>query len=87
MEIHFQALLKKVSGKALISLDKEYDVLLRGGNSIMGLLFQAPSDAEVDVVIKWPDSKSIKQTPAIEDDKEEEPEDEDLPIKKKNHKK
>ena len=52
MEIKFRALVKEVKAKALVSLDKGFEVKLQG-DSKMAVLVDAPADKEVEVVIKW----------------------------------
>jgi|GEM_PF-6125592 len=53
IKIKFSALIKQVTSKALVSLDKEYRVLLQGGDKEMAKLTEAPADAEVEVSISY----------------------------------
>lgn len=47
----FRALVKKVSSKALVSLDKSYQILLQGEDKSMAALVNAPADQEAEVTI------------------------------------
>ena len=47
----FRALIKKVSSKALVSLDKSYQVLLQGEDKGMAALIDAPADQELEITI------------------------------------
>jgi len=49
----FRALVKEVHSKALVSLDKSYQILLQGEDSQMGELINAPADQEAEVIIKY----------------------------------
>lgn len=51
MKYKFKALIKKVTSKALVSLDKGYEVILQGGDKEMGKLIDAPADKEVEICI------------------------------------
>jgi len=53
VEIRFRALIKKVGSKALVSLDKSYQILLQGEDKRMAELINAPADQEAKVTIKY----------------------------------
>ena len=49
----FNALIKKVSSKALVSLDKSYQILLQGEDNRMAALIEAPPDQEAEITITY----------------------------------
>ena len=52
MKIEFEAMVREFKSKALVSLDKGYEVKLQGDRG-MSELVHAPADANVKVVIMW----------------------------------
>ena len=52
-QIIFQALVKKVSAKALVSLDKEFEIILRTQDVVAGQLVTAPADQMVEIIVKY----------------------------------
>ena len=52
-KVKFKALIKKVTSKALASLDKGYQVTLQGGDRRMAELVNAPADEEVEITVKY----------------------------------
>ena len=57
MKVKFDALVKECKSKALVSLDKEYEVKLQGANLNMALLAHAPADNQVKVTVEWDDKQ------------------------------
>lgn len=53
MEVTFNAIVREVKVKALMSLDKGYQVIIQGENTEMSKLVDAPADGEVKVTISW----------------------------------
>ncbi len=53
MQIEFRALVKKVTSKALVSLDKSYQVILESEDKDMGKLVNAPADREVKIIVEY----------------------------------
>lgn len=53
IEIEFIALIKEVKSKALVSLDKGFEVKLQGSDKIIAKLFDAPADQEVKFKAIW----------------------------------
>ena len=53
VQVEFKALIKQVKSKALVSLDKSYEIILQGEAKAMGELVKAPSDEMVEVVISY----------------------------------
>lgn len=53
MKVNFLALVKEVKVKALISLDKGFEVKLQGEDFAMAELVNAPADNSVKVTIEW----------------------------------
>ena len=53
MQIEFRALVKKVTSKALVSLDKSYQVVFEGEDKEIGKLIDAPADETVIVSVKY----------------------------------
>ena len=51
-EVEFNALVKEVKVKALVSLDKGVAVILQG-DANMAQLVEAPADKEVKVIVRW----------------------------------
>ena len=49
----FRALVKKVGSKALVSLDKSYQILLQGEDGRMSGLINAPADQEAEITVKY----------------------------------
>ena len=49
----FRALVKEVHSKALVSLDKSYQILLQGEDDRMAELINAPADQEAEIIIKY----------------------------------
>jgi len=52
-KVEFSALIKEVKAKALVSLDKGYEVKIQGSNPEMAKLTQTPADGEVKITIEW----------------------------------
>ena len=53
MKVEFSALIKSFTSKALVSLDKGYEVKVWGENPQMMKLVDAPADREVRVLVEW----------------------------------
>ena len=66
MEVQFNALIKQVKSKALVSGDKGYEVLLQGESPYMGLLVNAPADRQIICKITLPEITQDKITQQIE---------------------
>jgi hypothetical protein len=55
MKIELQALIKEVKAKALVSLDKGYEVKLQGEDIVMADLAKAPADQKAKIMVEWND--------------------------------
>ena len=63
MKVEFQALVKELKSKALVSLDKGFEVKLRGEDPNMGLLAFAPAGTTAKITIEWKDETEGKDGP------------------------
>lgn len=52
-EVKFNAIIREVKVKALVSLDKGYQAIIQGENPEMKKLADAPADGEVEIMVKW----------------------------------
>lgn len=51
--VKFKALVKKFTAKALVSLDKSYQILLETGDKEVIGLADAPADREMEVIVSY----------------------------------
>ena len=52
-KIQFTAIVKEVKCKALVSLDKGYEIRLQGEEAEMGKAMDVPADQTANVTIEW----------------------------------